>query len=306
MFMLIIDWLLSLVLIPIGWSNFFLGGIMSSLIAIIMRGYEYNVLTDRSKHIVSIIGSIFLAILICFLPFNALVAFPAFAATAVRFFFSHLIARYVPRRKEFIEPSSFLCDEIQFRKYDRVKRFLDICFGLILFIAALPIMALLCLIMLLTSGKPIIITQKRIGLSGESFDMYKFRTYTNGENNKRVTPIGKILRPLRLDELPQIYNVLKGEMSIVGPRPELEEFHIMAKENIPNYTCRLKVKPGITGWAQINYKYTTTLEEYKIKTAYDLFYVKNHSLILDLKCILKTPFTLLEEFFEAVKKHTKL
>ncbi|MCD6159878.1 MAG: sugar transferase [Kosmotoga sp.] len=306
MFMLVVDWLLSLMLLPIGWRSFLIGGIVSSIIAIIMRGYEYNVLIDRSKRIVSLVGSIFLLIFVCLLSYNSIIILPAITAVVFRFLFSNLLAKYTPKHREFIEPSDFLCDKISPKNYDKVKRVLDLFTGIILFIIALPIMMLLALIIFLISGGPIIITQKRIGLSGKIFNMYKFRTYTNGDHNKKVTPIGKIIRPLRLDELPQIYNVLKGEMSIVGPRPELIEFHNMAKKHIPNYTCRLKVRPGITGWAQINYKYTTTLDEYKVKTAYDLFYVKNRSFILDLKCVLKTPFTLLEEFFEALKKHIKL
>jgi lipopolysaccharide/colanic/teichoic acid biosynthesis glycosyltransferase len=105
---------------------------------------------------------------------------------------------------------------------------------------------------------------------------------------ERPLKVGKVIRKLRIDESPQFLNVLKGDMSVVGPRPEMVEFHNMMKEQIPFYNMRLLVKPGITGWAQLNYKHTTTLEDYRKKTEYDLWYVKNRNIFLDLRIILQT------------------
>ena len=104
---------------------------------------------------------------------------------------------------------------------------------------------------------------------------------------------GKIIRKLRLDELPQFWNIIKGNMSIVGPRPEMLEFHNMMSNQIPFYNYRLKLNPGITGWAQIHYKHTSTLEDYIKKTEYDLYYIKNRNIFLDIKIMLKTVETML-------------
>jgi lipopolysaccharide/colanic/teichoic acid biosynthesis glycosyltransferase len=153
-----------------------------------------------------------------------------------------------------------------------------------------PIIGIVALISLFSSGRPIFICQTRIGKNCDEFGMYKFRTFKTEDGKEQITRLGRFLRPLRLDELPQIINIIRGDMSLVGPRPELPSFHKLGMENIENYSLRLLVKPGLTGWAQINYKYTTTLEEYRIKTAFDLYYVKHRSFILDLKCLLKTPF----------------
>ncbi|AKI98221.1 hypothetical protein IX53_02775 [Kosmotoga pacifica] len=293
-------------LLSYGWKYFVTSGLLSTITAIIMRAYEYEILANKVKRTTALLGSFLL--LLIFLAFidERIILLPAMIAILFRFFFSNQLSKLVRKNDGFIAPSDFRCCDADNEKYDRVKRVIDLVFGVFLFIFLLPVMILLGLLILFTSGKPIIIKQERIGKDEKTFGMYKFRTFTNSDHNKKVTHIGKIIRPLRLDELPQIFNVIKGDMSIVGPRPELKEFHEMAKEHIPNYICRLKVKPGITGWAQINYKYTTTLEEYRIKTSYDLFYVKNRSCILDFKCVMKTPFTILEEFIEAVKKHIKL
>jgi sugar transferase (PEP-CTERM system associated) len=162
-----------------------------------------------------------------------------------------------------------------------------------------PIMLIVWLLVRLTSPGPAIYSQKRVGLNGETFNVHKFRSmYIDAEartgavwaakNDPRITPLGRCLRKLRLDELPQFFNVLKGEMAIVGPRPERPEFVKVLTEQIPYYAHRHAVLPGITGWAQINHKYGDTLEDTVAKLEYDLYYLKNISLSLDLYVIFHT------------------
>ena len=162
-----------------------------------------------------------------------------------------------------------------------------------------PLMLLAGLAVKVTSRGPILYRQMRVGLDGVPFTLYKFRSmYVNAEamtgavwaapDDPRVTRAGRILRRLRLDELPQLFNVLRGEMSIVGPRPERPEFVKALSEQIPYYRQRNCVRPGITGWAQINYKYGDTLEDTITKLEYDLFYIKNLSFALDTYVILHT------------------
>lgn len=183
------------------------------------------------------------------------------------------------------------------------KRVIDILFviffGLIALIFILPWLTLL---IKLGSKGPLIYTQQRVGLNGRLFTVYKFRSMTqnaeaNGavwaqKNDSRVTKIGGFMRKTRLDELPQFINILKGNMSFVGPRPERPEFVTQLKEAIPFYNERHLVKPGLSGWAQINFPYGASVEEAKEKLQYDLFYIKNQSIALDLSIILKTINTL--------------
>jgi exopolysaccharide biosynthesis polyprenyl glycosylphosphotransferase len=174
--------------------------------------------------------------------------------------------------------------------------FLIACLALIV---AAPVMLLVAIAVRLTSRGPVLFRQTRVGLNGVPFTIYKFRSMRVDaeaktgavwavKNDPRVTPIGKYLRILRLDELPQIFNVLRGEMSIVGPRPERPEFVQTLSEMIPFYRQRHAVKPGITGWAQINYKYGETMDDAIVKLEYDLFYIKNLSLSLDMYIIFHT------------------
>jgi sugar transferase (PEP-CTERM system associated) len=162
-----------------------------------------------------------------------------------------------------------------------------------------PVMLIVAVLVKLTSQGPIFHRQVRVGLNDSTFTVYKFRSmYANAEagtgpvwaqkHDPRVTPVGKWLRRLRLDELPQLLNVLRGEMSLVGPRPERPEFVTSLSEKIPFYSYRHCVKPGITGWAQINYKYGDTLEDTIIKLEYDLYYIKNLALSLDTFIIFHT------------------
>ena len=194
--------------------------------------------------------------------------------------------------------------EVSFKnaKESPAERGFDIVFSIILLILFSPVMALIAFLILLEDGKPIIFSQYRIGKNGEPFKFYKFRSLEvreeksenpNADIEKRALKIGKVIRKTRFDEVPQFWNVLKGDMSIVGPRPEMKEFHDMCMGKIPFYENRLNLKPGITGWAQINYKHTSTLDDYKRKTEYDLWYVKNKSVFLDFKIALQTVETML-------------
>ncbi|MBI9043937.1 MAG: sugar transferase [Anaerolineaceae bacterium] len=179
------------------------------------------------------------------------------------------------------------------------KRLVDIAgsvFGIILLIVVFPFTGLLILI---DSGWPIFYSQTRLGKYGRAYEIYKFRTMVQNaeedgkaqvttENDIRVTKIGWLLRKSHLDELPQFINVLKGEMSMVGPRAERPEIINKLQKEVPFYRTRLLVKPGITGWAQVNQKYAASVEETTLKLEYDLFYMKHRSLFLDLLILIRT------------------
>lgn len=180
-----------------------------------------------------------------------------------------------------------------------IKRLMDLFIPLILLILTFPIILLVAILIKIDSKGPIIFAQKRVGRFGKEFTMYKFRTMFEDAETKtgpvwaqkddpRITKIGYWLRKLRLDEIPQFINVLYGSMSLVGPRPERKHFVDRFLNEIPLYSRRLKVRPGITGWAQVKWKYDATLEDVKEKTKYDLFYVENRSLRMDLKILINT------------------
>ncbi len=166
-------------------------------------------------------------------------------------------------------------------------------------IVCAPVMLVVAVVIKLSSRGPVLFRQTRVGWQGALFTLYKFRSMDAdaetgtgavwaAKDDPRVTPVGRWLRRLRLDELPQFFNVLRGEMSLVGPRPERPEFVETLTQRIPFYRQRLCVKPGITGWAQINYRYAGTLEDTSVKLEYDLYYLKNLSLALDAYIILQT------------------
>jgi exopolysaccharide biosynthesis polyprenyl glycosylphosphotransferase len=180
----------------------------------------------------------------------------------------------------------------------RIKRFLDISFAGILLIAISPLMLLAAIAIKLDSPGPIFYSQLRSGLNGKAFRVYKFRSmYQDAEKrgaqwakerDSRITRVGNFIRLTRIDELPQIWNVFRGEMSMIGPRPERPEFDAQLKEVIPYYEVRYLVKPGITGWAQVMYPYGASIEDAYQKLSYDIYYIKNYSFWLDLAIILKT------------------
>ena len=180
-----------------------------------------------------------------------------------------------------------------------VKRLFDITISVVLLIGLSPIILLLWIVIPFSSKGKSIYSQVRVGLFSKNFTIYKFRTmYTDAEslsgpklasqNDPRITPLGNLMRKTRLDELPQLWNVLKGDMSLVGPRPERPFFVDQFKKQIPLYSRRLRVKPGITGWAQVKWKYDETFDDVVEKTKYDLFYVENMSLRMDFKILVNT------------------
>jgi len=180
-----------------------------------------------------------------------------------------------------------------------VKRLSDIIFATILIILAMPIMLITALLIIAENGFPVFYRQERVGLNGRLFNVIKFRSMRNDAEkdgkpiwakakDDRVTKVGGIIRKLRIDELPQLFSVLKGDMSLVGPRPERPFFVDQLTKEIPFYAVRHSVKPGVTGWAQVRYHYGATVEDSAEKLQYDLYYVKNHSLFLDIVVLFET------------------
>lgn len=180
-----------------------------------------------------------------------------------------------------------------------LRRIIAILASAVILLLMLPVMPLVILAIKLDSRGPVLYRQKRVGLGGKVFYCYKFRTMRQDaeadtgatwalDDDPRITKVGKFLRTARLDEIPQLWCVLKGDMSFVGPRPERPEFVEMLAREIPFYEVRNAVRPGITGWAQVRYKYGNTVEDSKEKLQYDLYYIKNMSLGLDLMIMFQT------------------
>jgi len=180
-----------------------------------------------------------------------------------------------------------------------MKRAFDLVVSLVLLVLTLPLMLLTALVIRLEDGTPVFYSQARVGLDGKVFVVHKFRSMRRdaeagmapqwaARRDSRITRVGNIIRKLRIDELPQIFNVLKGEMSFVGPRPERPYFVDQLNQCVPYYNVRHSVKPGITGWAQVRYGYGDSVEDALQKLQYDMYYVKNHSLLLDLLVLIDT------------------
>lgn len=178
------------------------------------------------------------------------------------------------------------------------KRCMDVAIAVVALVTLLPLLLLSLLLILVETGFPLFFVQERTGLMGKTYSMYKLRTMRKdaegegakwaGRKDSRVTFFGKFLRKWRIDEIPQFWNVIRGEMSVVGPRPERPEFQEKLSGQVPHWNSRHLVKPGLTGWAQIRFSYASDLEESEEKLAYDLFYLKNASMALDLEIILST------------------
>ncbi len=211
--------------------------------------------------------------------------------------FYEVIMRKVPLAD--VEETWFLENvpgEVTF--YDPLKRVGEFIAATAIGIMLLPIEILIALLVFITSRGPIIYKQVRVGQKGHNFTLYKFRTMRvdaekdgpqwSTKNDNRTTIIGGALRKSHLDELPQLWNIITGHLSFVGPRPERPEFVEKLEKKIPYYEARLFIKPGVTGWAQINYRADLTDEDVKQKLQYDIYYLKNRSPILDLAIILKT------------------
>jgi sugar transferase (PEP-CTERM system associated) len=179
-----------------------------------------------------------------------------------------------------------------------VKRMFDLVCSIILLTLAAPLMAVAAIAIVIESGFPVFYRQERVGLDGKPFNVIKFRSMrTDAEKDgpkwatsgdSRVTRVGRIIRKLRIDELPQLISVLKGDMSLVGPRPERQHFIDKLTPVIPFYMVRHSVKPGVTGWAQVRYPYGASIEDAAQKLQYDLYYVKNHTLFLDMVILFET------------------
>lgn len=180
-----------------------------------------------------------------------------------------------------------------------VQRLMAIVVSVILLAIVLPVIPLVALLIRLTSRGPVFYKQMRVGKNGTAFHCYKFRTMRAdaeadsgptwaSDSDPRITPLGRFLRKIRLDEIPQLWNVFRGDMNFVGPRPERPEFDDWLNQEIPYYRLRRIVRPGITGWAQINCGYGASLEQSKEKMRYDLYYIKNMSLALDLLIVFQT------------------
>lgn len=183
--------------------------------------------------------------------------------------------------------------------YEAIKRVLDILSGLIGLVFLVVLYPIIALTILIDDGFPIFYSQMRVGKNGRPYKIYKFRTMrkdaesdgvarmtTTGDN--RITRLGKILRRSHIDELPQVINILKGENSLIGPRAEQIELVNQFQEQIPFYRARLYVKPGITGWAQVNQRYASTVEDTAVKLEYDLYYIKHRNLLLDMNIAIRT------------------
>jgi len=202
---------------------------------------------------------------------------------------------------ESIQPSWFVFTD-GFRRSAStlaIKRTLDLAFAMIGLVISLPIMALVAVAVRLDSKGPAIYRQKRVGLGGREFEVLKFRSMrmdaeqANGaqwasKDDPRVTRVGRFIRKFRLDELPQFVNVIRGEMSFVGPRPERQVFVEQLRKDISYYDERHSVRPGLTGWAQVEYAYGATVDDAYRKLEYDLFYLKNMSIFFDCAIVLKT------------------
>lgn len=186
----------------------------------------------------------------------------------------------------------------------KAKRILDIFVSFIILILSSPVTLISAVIIKLESEGPVFYLQERSGIDGETFFVYKFRSMVKDaeklsgpvwsqKDDPRVTKYGKFMRKVRIDEIPQMINVLKGEMSLVGPRPERPFFVEKLSQEIPLYKRRLSVRPGVTGWAQVRHKYDETIDDVKEKLRYDLFYIENMSLRMDLNILFRTVFVIL-------------
>jgi len=186
------------------------------------------------------------------------------------------------------------------RLYFFLKTLFEPILAILLLVLLSPLLLGLALAIYMTSGRPILYHQERLGYRGKKFPLLKFRTMSltaessgpqwASEDDPRMTRLGGWLRKTRMDELPQLLNVVRGELSFVGPRPEREEFYHLLSEKIPLFTMRLLVRPGITGWAQVKNGYAASVEESKTKLEYDLYYIRNRTFPMDVAILIHTLF----------------
>lgn len=202
---------------------------------------------------------------------------------------------------------SFVIKEINLKEepsYRIISFFIEKLFAIILLVITSPILIISIIFKSIEDKGPIFIKQKRVGINGKVFDLYKIRSmvslspdglaekngpvWATGHDDPRITKVGKVLRKLHIDEIPQMINILKGDIALVGPRPERPEFVEMLDKEIPYYSFRHIVKPGFTGWAQVKYYYANTVLEQKEKFEYDLYYIKNKNIFMDFGIFLRT------------------
>jgi sugar transferase (PEP-CTERM system associated) len=180
-----------------------------------------------------------------------------------------------------------------------MKRAIDVTLALVVLVLAMPLMLLTALLVLLQDGRPVLYRQERVGENGRGFVLSKFRSMRKDaeksgtpiwakDGDDRITTVGRVIRKTRLDELPQLWNVIRGDMSFVGPRPERPFFVEQLSQDIPFYQQRHVVKPGLTGWAQVKYRYGSSQEDAMEKLRYDLYYIKHLSVIFDLTIVFDT------------------
>lgn len=215
--------------------------------------------------------------------------------------FIELLENKIPveeiEKKYFIYEKGFCITHNKFEQ--KLKRLTDIVYSLIIIFITWPIMLISGIIVRLESRGPVLFKQPRIGLNGYIYTLYKFRSmklhdedkyskYSQGSSDERITRFGKIMRKTRIDELPQIFNILKGEMSFVGPRPEWDKLGKEYEKELPYYKMRYMVKPGVTGWAQVKYPYGANLEDTLRKLEYDLYYIKKQNFLMDVQVLFET------------------
>lgn len=206
-------------------------------------------------------------------------------------------------KPNYIEPTT----NIQFTRTtmtEAVRQFSDILLSLLALIILSPLILILSVIIIISGKGPVIYSQDRVGKSGRPFVIYKFRSMKydaetgvpmlSGTNEERITRIGRYLRKYRIDEIPNFINVLKGEMSVVGPRPERQFFIDQIVKRNPQFRELLRIKPGVTSWGQVKYGYATNVDEMLERLEYDLYYLKNRSLWFDMKILLYTLGTILQ------------
>ena len=185
----------------------------------------------------------------------------------------------------------------------RIKRVMDIFLSLMLLPIAVPLILLASIFIVIESGMPVLFRQTRTGIHGNDFTLVKLRTMVKDaekdgaqwaqKKDSRITPLGNFLRKTRIDELPQIFNVLNGDMSFIGPRPERPEFNKDLEKQIPHYNLRHIIRPGITGWAQTLYPYGASVEDSRKKLEYELYYIKRYSIWMDFIVVVRTVRTML-------------
>jgi lipopolysaccharide/colanic/teichoic acid biosynthesis glycosyltransferase len=216
----------------------------------------------------------------------------------LRLYSVEVVAELVSGRKTLPHAGDNLWEIDNDPGYDRIKRLLDVCVLLVLTPVWLLLAAGIAAAVRFDSKGPALFTQERVGRNGKVFKLFKFRSMVHGlqapgvhfaqAEDPRITRVGRMLRRTRLDELPQLWNVLRGEMSLIGPRPEQVPFVREFASTIPSYPYRHLVRPGLTGWAQVQQGYADSVDSTRIKLSYDLYYVAHYSLALDLLIAAKT------------------